>query len=71
MDPISKSFHESALNCCETTLHLYLVAGVPRFISTFSIRDTDLPTTLDSLATDLIAAKHGGSGAHPPYDSQW
>src|SRR4026208_458601 len=25
MAPIRQSFHESALNCCETTLHLYSV----------------------------------------------
>ena len=64
MSPNRKSFHESALNCCETTLHLYLVPGAPSFISTFSIyRETDFPTALGPVAADLIAAKHGRSGA--------
>ncbi|PYX00514.1 MAG: hypothetical protein DMG89_04095, partial [Acidobacteria bacterium] len=64
MAPNRKSFHESALNCCETTLHLYLVPGAPSVISTFSIyREIDFPTALEPVAADLIAPKHGTAGS--------
>jgi hypothetical protein len=63
MAPIRKSFHESALNCCETTLHLYSVFRVVSFILPFSIyRETYFPTALGPVAADSIAAKHGTAG---------
>ena len=66
MAPIRKSFHESALNCFETTLHLYLVPGTPSFIPTFSIyRETDFPTTLEPATADSAVVSTRRFGAPP------
>jgi hypothetical protein len=55
MAPNRKSPHESALNCCETTLHLYLFPGAPSFILTFSIyRETDFPTARCNRRQNLL-----------------
>jgi hypothetical protein len=50
MAPNRKSFHESALNCCETTLHLYSVfRTVLLHIDFFCLARGRFPTALESV----------------------
>ena len=61
MAPNRKSSHESALNCCETTLHLYSVfRAVLLHIDFFYLHRGRFPTALEPVAVDLIAAKRTG-----------
>ena len=66
MVPIRKSSHESALNCCETTLHLYSVFRTVLLHTTFSVYlEADLPTTRCNRRKNKISGVHLGKWRYP------